>query len=305
MSDPRGGIADLLYAASDHPAPSRIDLGLAVRDGRRRRRRRRVLGPVVAALAVLALAGGIAAVRPSSPPQPVAVPPPAVRFDPLVSTLSVAYPEVEVFRHYFVVDARTQTLMLAHLPDGSPASVTLYGDATLPWDDQPPASVWQAGPSGPSQVRLGSQPAPAVHGREARWVLLYDRVVGLAWQWEPGRWGVVYPLVHWKEDVRSTAQDMVAAVHTDATEPLRFPLEVPVPAGWRHVATEVGNLNIGFGFNRSGQPLPGPPDDLMSQADLSVVVVPMDVRGDATRSRLPRFSGGSAPSSGAHPGSTQ
>ena len=53
-------------------------------------------------------------------------------------------------------------------------------------------------------------------------------------------------------------QDVAAAVRTDAARPLRFPFSVAVPAGWRHVASEVGTLGYKLGFNRSGLPLPGP-----------------------------------------------
>jgi hypothetical protein len=47
------------------------------------------------------------------------------------------------------------------------------------------------------------------------------------------------------------------------------------------VVSQVGNRGYSLGFNRSGEPLPGPPDGLIEQADLSMSLVSSGVYGDA------------------------
>ncbi|MDN3353159.1 hypothetical protein [Actinomadura sp. DC4] len=230
-------------------APSTVDVGRAVRDGRRRRRNRRMLecGAVVAAVGLILGGVGLAGTR---TPRPVTVVAPG-RFDPMTRYADFGWlPSRLSERSAFT---QPEHLILeASLPGVEPTvrpspriAVVLY-----PAGKQPGANVVEDLPwplEGGCRSDDGTA-APRIGGRPGRWV--YPRAAGgaqcdptaveLRWQYAPGAWAVARTarLASGDGDPRSVLRRVAQALRVGANEPLRVPFRAGfIPPGLRPAAS--------------------------------------------------------------------
>ena len=208
--DEAGARAVLERLADDAPPPSRVDIGLARRQGRSRLRWRRAGVPGASALAVVAViavfTGGLipagsgssgpgrpTASWPGSPAVPLAAP--AV-FSPLIPYAAFGWLPAG---HVLQIGHTNPT---ADYLQAGPKSVTQGGDVSLTVNSAGGCHLSPAARQGQrhGQVRLIcgdsfvdteiTAPAPAVHGRPAFWT--QDRTQrSLAWQYARDGWAVL------------------------------------------------------------------------------------------------------------------
>jgi hypothetical protein len=215
-------LAGLLWAETEAAPPSRVDLGRVLHDGRRRRRRA-LVGPVVAAVAVVLVTLGVATVTfgpPSSGVDPDFAAPAA--FDPLRLRLAVGWRPPALDAAVLTLDTDKQELSYTDSIERAPiATVTLYTADRTPWQqDSPTVTVHTADP---------------VHRAPARWYVSHGRTDGLAWKWARDAWAVVVlDRVSDASRNRETLRRIANSVGTNVDQSVRPPYIVdslPADAG--------------------------------------------------------------------------
>ena len=184
----------LEQVAETEAPPSRVDVGLARRRGRRMLRRRRAWAPGASALAASAvivlvawtlIPSGTSAPRPARPERAAVPQPPAPRqFSPLVPYAAFGW----LPAGYSLLTGGTSPTD-DYLTAG-PRSVKQYADLAL---DVYSAGVCNlaggrlfCGDASASMTQQVTGQAPAVNGRRAFWAGRF-----LAWQYAPGGWATV------------------------------------------------------------------------------------------------------------------
>jgi hypothetical protein len=225
-------LVTLMYARTDDAPASTVDVARTMVDGLRQRRQRRLV-PVMSAVVVLALAGGVAVAMQPHPMTydrsvPGASPPtkaPAApdRFDPLRARLQVGW-----------------------VPDGlmSEAPVFATGAQTHRWWDgsgRPGNELGRwvdvtiyAAQVQPPQLQFDTattQPAPETQLTDAVWISgLAPSWTILAWRWAPNAWAVVQASESPSGGADKSLVTRVAeSVTTDGDEPVRVPFSVANP----------------------------------------------------------------------------
>ncbi|XVV07064.1 hypothetical protein ACQPW3_17445 [Actinosynnema sp. CA-248983] len=204
MSEP----TDLLAAlrAVEPEERTTVDIGRAIRVGKRRKRIRAGLTALAAVvLTVVALSPFL--VRTSPPPEPAR----PAEFDVLRQVVRVGSAA-----GYHGLSYRTgryrHTVLLAWAADPVAqelGAITVHARGRYP------------GQGGPGWTPPG-RPAPDVHGRRAVWL---DAGGLLAWEWGVGAWASVR-LEHTFPDMRDRAHRVAQSVVPTADTPVRVPLTV-------------------------------------------------------------------------------
>jgi hypothetical protein len=251
--DEAGARTVLERLAAEAPPPSRVDIGLARRQGRRRLRGRRAAVPGASALAVVAViavvAGGVvpAGSRSSGPPRPTASrsggpagPPPApATLNPLIPYAAFGWLPAG---HVLQIGHTNPT---ADYLQAGPKPGTQGGDISL--------TVTSAGGcllsaamrprQRPGQARFTcadsgvdtevTAPAPAVHGRPAFWT--QDRTQRyLVWQYARDGWAVLDSSLA-RPDVLKIADGV--RFGPGASPAILFPVQLAGPlSAWRLVS---------------------------------------------------------------------
>ncbi|MFI9814523.1 hypothetical protein [Saccharothrix variisporea] len=200
-------MTDLLAPLRDLAPQERttVDIGRAIRTGKRRKRTRTGLAALAAAvLTVLTLSPALL-----KTPAPIPEPAGATEFDLLRQVVRVVTaggytPNVYQTGRYQQIVTLSRTDDPA-LPGGT---VTVF------------ARGRHFEQTGPGWVPPGT-PAPDVHGRRAVWPDHGD----LAWEWSPGAWAVVV-LDDGRPDERDRAHRVAQSVLFGAGTPVRVPLTV-------------------------------------------------------------------------------
>jgi len=222
---------------------STIDLGRAVRDGRRRRRTRRLLGCCAVVSAAGLVLGGVSLLG-TKAPRTITVTAPE-RFDPMTRYADFGWLPPRLSEQSVWNEPERLTLE-ASVPGIEPTvhpasrvAVVLY-----PAGKQPSADVVQDMPwplEGGCRSDDGTT-APKIGGRPARWV--YPRATGkeqcdptaveLRWQYAPRAWAVARTarLMPGDGDPRSVVRRVVQALRVGVNEPLRVPFRAGfIPPG--------------------------------------------------------------------------
>jgi hypothetical protein len=229
-------VADLLYAASDHAPPSRVDLDAVVCDGRRRRWRR-VAAPVLAAAAVFAVGVGVVVAADIRLPGRSSVPPASSGPD-VSATSTVAPTEFPLDRQLFALGhtagheltAVNLALHMQHLQYGDP----LGNGVSL--------QVYAAGADAQRLLVEGQYEhvaAPAVNGMPASY--LYGstgegpRLAGITFRWAASGGALLFHDPGAGDE--AVLVQVAASLRTDVGQPARFGLRVSSPPGLRLVQT--------------------------------------------------------------------
>jgi len=221
----------LMYAASDEAPPPRVDLGRAVRDGRRRRRVR-VLGSS-AAVVVLALLAGVTlvATRPHEAPELTPATPAPTTFDPMVLRIETGWNPDNLHERA----PRTSTLQQV-IAYGDETGIHKQFDLTVYAAGQLP---WQLSGMMPKEIGTPSivEAAP-VHGRPAKRFVFASGAgssSGLAWQWADGAWAVARATRGYGGTQEVVERLLADNLRTNVSRPVRLPFRVtaPLPDGVR------------------------------------------------------------------------
>jgi hypothetical protein len=255
------GVQTMLRRLADTAAPpARIDVGRAIRDGRRGKRWRqaRIGGSVLAAgaaagaaIALLVVPGNRAAgLPPAAPvtarpaqtlaPMPATVP---ARFDPLVPYASFGWlPGGYALGDTDRTEASSTTRDVQLIAD--------HGTTLIDLDVHAKGACWHTGPASLPAVYCsnplgGNGPdtavsrAPDVRGRPAFWAVSYREGGGgaLVWEYAPGAWAAV-EMLNGKSAPPTAAERpllsrVAATVRYGQSTPLAFPYWVTgLPADW-------------------------------------------------------------------------
>lgn len=226
-------------------APSTVDVGRAVRDGRRRRRTRRLLecGAVVAAAGLILGGVGLLGGR---TPRPVTVAAPD-RFDPMTRYADFGWLPSRLGERSVFIQPEHLTLE-ASVPGVEPtvSPVSRIAVVLYPAGKQPGANVVEDLPW-PLESGCRSDDgttAPMIGGRQAQWA--YPRAAGgercdptaveLRWQYAPGAWAVARTarLTPGDGDPRSVVRRVAQTLRVGVNESLRVPFRAGfVPPGLR------------------------------------------------------------------------
>ncbi|MEU7530917.1 hypothetical protein AB0A74_34655 [Saccharothrix sp. NPDC042600] len=203
MSEPGDLLAPL--RAVEPAERTTVDIGRAIRTGKRHRRTRVGLAALAAvALSVVALSPALL-----RSPDPAPEPAGTAEFDLLHQVVRVGSAGGYVPRHYETGRYRQQVaLSRADDPARPGGTVTVYARGRHPEQTGPD---WE--PRG--------QRAPDVHGRRAVWPVNGE----LAWEWSPGAWATVH-LDAGFPDLRDRAHRVAQGVLPGADTPVRVPLTV-------------------------------------------------------------------------------
>ncbi|WP_309110572.1 hypothetical protein [Saccharothrix sp.] len=204
MSEPSDLLAPLRAVEPDERTT--VDIGRAIRTGKRRKRIRNGLTALAAVvLTVVALSPFL--VRPSPPPEPAG----PAEFDVLRQVVRVG--SAAGYHGMSYQTGRYQhTILLARAADPVAqelGAITVHARGRYP------------GQGGPGWAPHG-QPAPDVHGRRAVWL---DAGGLLAWEWGDGAWASVR-LEPSFPDMRDRAHRVAQSVVPTADTPVRVPLTV-------------------------------------------------------------------------------
>ena len=230
-------VAGLLWAETDAPPPSRVDLDRVLRDGRRRRRRRALVGPVVAAVVVVLVTLGVSVMTVGQPlpgVDPDFAAPSA--FDPLRLRLAVGWRPPALDAGVLTLGTERQELSYTDSVERAPVvTVTLYAGGRTPWQQDSPAFT----------VRT----ADPVHRAPARWYSSDGRTDALAWKWARDAWAVVVlDRVADPAGNRDLLRRIANSVGTNLDESVRPPYIVDsLPSTARLVSVMFGTYeSVGF-----------------------------------------------------------